>query len=78
MSLHEDQKQRIMQWLTSNVAAHCPVCSTLDCWEVHDSIYGLPSLALDTVNLQKGLELIAATCKKCGHTALFMAKRIGV
>jgi hypothetical protein len=78
VSLHQEQKRKIDDWMTQHVSEQCPNCGTARWWEPHDSIYALPNLALDTVNLKQGLELIAVSCKMCSFTGLFLAKRIGV
>jgi hypothetical protein len=78
MSLHQDQVAKIDEWLSANVTERCPACGLRSWWSIHDGLYGLPCVALDCLNLQQGLELVATTCKQCGYTALFLATRIGI
>jgi hypothetical protein len=78
MSLHTDQLARIDEWLRANVTEHCPACGLQSWWSIHDGLYGLPCVALDCLNLREGLELVAATCKRCSYTGLFLATRIGI
>ena len=78
MALHHDQLTRINQWLAAHVHRQCPTCGLSNWWQVHDGYYGVPSVSLDTLNLEEGVEFIATTCKSCGYTAFFLARRIGV
>jgi predicted nucleic-acid-binding Zn-ribbon protein len=78
MALHQDQVARIHEWLTAHVHAQCPTCGLSNWWRIHDGLYGLPSVSLDSLNLREGLELTATTCKRCGYTAFFLAASMGV
>jgi hypothetical protein len=78
MSLHQEQITIIDAWLKATVSQQCPACGLPSWWDIHDGCYGLPSVALDCLNPNEGLELVAVTCKRCSYTALFLASRIGV
>jgi hypothetical protein len=78
MALHHDQMTRISQWLAAHVSQPCPACGLSNWWQIQDGCYGLPSVSLDALNLEEGLEFIATTCKRCGHAAFFLARRMGV
>jgi predicted nucleic-acid-binding Zn-ribbon protein len=78
MALHHDQLTRINEWLAAHVCRQCPTCGLSNWWQVQDGYYGLPCVSLDTLNVQEGLEFIATTCKGCGYTAFFLAKRMGL
>jgi predicted nucleic-acid-binding Zn-ribbon protein len=78
MALHHDQVTKINQWLAAHVHQECPACGLPNWWQIHDGFYGLPSLSLDTLNLEEGLEFIATTCKRCGYTAFFLTTKVGV
>jgi predicted nucleic-acid-binding Zn-ribbon protein len=78
MTLHQDQVTRIHEWLAAHVHGQCPACGLRNWWQIHDGFYGAPSVSLDTLNLEEGLELVATTCKRCGYTAFFLATRMSV
>jgi predicted nucleic-acid-binding Zn-ribbon protein len=78
MSLHQDQLTTVNQWLAGHVQQQCPACGLLNWWQIHDGCYGLPCVSLDSLNVMEGLEFIAATCKRCGYTAFFLASRMGI
>jgi predicted nucleic-acid-binding Zn-ribbon protein len=78
MALHPDQVAQIQEWLTAHVHQRCPACGLLNWWQIQDGCYGLPCVALDTLNLEEGLEFIATTCRACGYTAFFLASRMGI
>ena len=78
MALNQDQEARIGRWLAAHVHQQCPACGLSNWWQIHDGLYGLPSVSLDSLNLRGGLEFTATTCKCCGYTAFFLASRIGL
>jgi predicted nucleic-acid-binding Zn-ribbon protein len=78
MALHQDQVARIHEWLLAHVHEQCPACGLSNWWQIQDRCYGLPCVALDSLNLGEGLEFIATTCRRCAYTAFFLASRMSI
>lgn len=69
-----EQKKQVRQAL--HVRSDCPNCGLEDWWRLNDDLVSLPP-AGDSLEAP-GLNLLAITCRECGHTQLFSAAAVGV
>jgi predicted nucleic-acid-binding Zn-ribbon protein len=73
------QLDHITSWIEEKTRGSCPFCGARS-WSVDDELGSLPAYqtANPNVQLDRGYTLVLVTCERCGFTAPFAARKVGV